>query len=203
MYALFENPIKNVLMSRLLFLLLLLLGLCSATAHAQSMGQPGFYGRIEIGDYTQPPLLISNAVMGNPGVYTGSPVYMHVPPAQAHAWGRYCHVYGACDWMVYFVDNGWYDSVYVPGFRSGVFAYAPPIYIAPPVYMPRPYYGPAHYHHPPPPHYRPPPRPINPAWRPPPQPGHDHHGHAPDHGRPSGGGGPPPNGSSPRPRPGH
>ena len=68
-------------MKRLLTLLSALLVLCVSTAHAQSMGQPGFYGRIEIGTAQQPPLLISDAVMGNPGVYTGQPIYMHVPPA--------------------------------------------------------------------------------------------------------------------------
>lgn len=133
-------------MNRLLALLSALF--LSAAAHAQSMGQPGYYGRIEIGDYPQPPLLISNAVMGNPGVYSGQPVYMHVPSAQAYAWSRYCQRYGACDWMVYFVDNEWYESVYVPGFQSGMFRYAPPA-----VYAPQPYY------YGPPPHYPRPPRP--------------------------------------------
>ena len=130
-----------------------------ATAHAQGMGQPGYHGRIEIGNAPQPPLLISNAVMGNPGIYTGEPIYMHVPPAHAHAWSRHCQRYGACDWLVYFVDNDWYDNVYVPGFRSG--GYAPPAYLPPPVYVAPPYYGHPHHHPPsPPPHVRPPPRPV-------------------------------------------
>ena len=103
--------------------------------------------------------------MGNPGVFSGQPIYMHVPPPHAHYWSSHCQLYGACEWMVYFVDNGWYNEVYVPGFRSGVFAYAPPpVYIAPPMHVPRPYYGPhPHYHGP-----------------------HGHHGHAP---RPPHGGG--------------
>jgi hypothetical protein len=149
------SPLQDSTMKRLL-LLLSLLCLWLGTAQAQgmvslSMGQPGFYGRIDIGGYQQPPpLLYSDAVMGNPGIYTGPPVYMHVPPAHARAWSRHCHYYGACDWMVYFVDNGWYNNVYVPGFRSGAFAYAPaPVYVAPPIYRPRPYYGhhPHHEHH--------------------------------------------------------
>ena len=43
-------------MKRLLFLLLFSLpGLLIASAHAQSMGQPGYYGRIDIGNgYPQP-----------------------------------------------------------------------------------------------------------------------------------------------------
>ncbi|HWV18707.1 MAG TPA: hypothetical protein VNZ68_09055 [Rhodocyclaceae bacterium] len=146
-------------MKRLLPLLSTLL--FAATAHAQSMGQPGFYGRIEIGNTPQPPLLISNAVMGNPGIYTGEPIYMHVPPAHAYAWSRHCQLYGACDWLVYFVDNDWYANVYVPGFRSG--GYARPTYLPPPVYVVPPYYGHPHHHHPhpaPPPQMRPPPRPA-------------------------------------------
>lgn len=143
-------------------LLALLPTLLLATVHAQGMGEPGYHGRIEIGNAPQPPLLISNAVMGNPGVYTGEPIYMHVPPAHAYAWSRHCQLYGACDWLVYFVDNDWYANVYVPGFRSG--GYAPPVYTPPPVYVAPPYYGhPPHYHHPhppSPPHMRPPPRPV-------------------------------------------
>ena len=141
-------------MKRLISLLLLNLScLLTPAVHAQgmvsvSMGQPGFYGRIDIGNgYPQPPLIFPNALMGNPGVFSGQPVYMHVPPHHAHYWSSHCHLYGACDWMVYFVDNNWYSSVYVPGFRSGVFSYAPPpVYVAPPVYLPRPYYGHHHYH---------------------------------------------------------
>lgn len=129
--------------------LLLLLSLPGFAVQAQGMGQPDFYGRIDIGSgYPQPPLIFPNALMGNAGVFSGQPIYMHVPPQHAHYWSSHCQRYGACDWMVYFVDNGWYNEVYVPGFRSGVFSYAPPpVYIAPPIYVPRPYYGHHHYSH--------------------------------------------------------
>ncbi|MDE2598084.1 MAG: hypothetical protein KGL40_00520 [Rhodocyclaceae bacterium] len=173
-------------MKRLFTLLAALLCL-SPAVHAQGMGQPGFYGRIEIGTAQQPPLLISDAIMGNPGVYTGQPVYMHVPRAHAYAWSRYCHLYGACDWMVYFVDNDWYDTVYVPGFRSGIFTYAPaPVYVAPPVYYPRPYYGPPprYYHPPPPPNVRPPPYPGAPQWQAPPPADMNRYERPPRHERP-------------------
>ena len=135
--------------------------LLAATVQAQSMGQPGYYGRIEVGHAPQPPLLISSAVMGNPGIHTGEPIYMHVPPAHAYAWSRHCQRYGACDWLVYFVDNDWYANIYVPGFRSG--GYAPPVYV-PPVYAAPPHYGHPHYHHPHPPPHPPQARPpIRPA----------------------------------------
>ncbi|HWU84871.1 MAG TPA: hypothetical protein VN028_06010 [Rhodocyclaceae bacterium] len=141
-----------------LTLILSCLGTLFSTVHAQtmvtlSMGQPGYYGRIEIGNaYPQPALLFPNAIMGNPGVYTGEPVYMHVPPAHAYAWSRYCSFYGACDWMVYFVEDGWYNEVYVPGFRSGFYA-PPPVYVAPPVYVPVRPYRPYPYYYPYRPHY--------------------------------------------------
>jgi len=159
------------------FLLLCLVGGLPLIAHSQdgaapSMGQPGFYGRIEIGDYQQPPLLFSNAVMGNPGVFSGQPLYMHVPPEHAYHWSSHCQRYGACDWMVYFVDNGWYNTVYVPGFRSGVFGYAPPpVYVGTPLYRVRPYYvaPPPPLDRPPPPHVRPPP-PGSEGRPPPPRP---------------------------------
>src|SRR5690606_14000402 len=130
-----DGPFRGHAMKRLLALLFT--ALLAATAHAQSMGQAGYYGRIEIGNAPQPPLLLSNAVMGNPGVYTGEPIYMHVPPAHAYAWSRHCQRYGACDWLVYFVDNDWYANVYVPGFRSG--GYRAPVYLPPPVYVAPPY----------------------------------------------------------------
>lgn len=154
----------------------LLLSLCSLlapAAWAQGMGQPGFYGRIEIGNgYPQPPLIFPNALMGNAGVFSGQPIYMHVPPHHAHYWSSHCQLYGACDWMVYFVDNRWYNDVYVPGFRSGAFSYAPPpVYIAPPIYMPRPHYGHHHHHHG---HHGHHPRP--------PHGGHHHHGSGKPHG---------------------
>jgi hypothetical protein len=161
-------------MKRILLPLISILALTTGIANAQgtvslSMGQPGFYGRIDIGNYPQPPLLIPNAVMANAGVYSGPPIYLHVPPAHAHAWGRHCHLYGACDHLVYFVDNGWYNEVYVPGFRSGAFAYAPPpVYVAPPIYFPRPYYGHPHHGH----HHGHAPRPHY---------GHGHHHHGGGH----------------------
>lgn len=162
-YPVIPRP-DNVMKRIALLFVLLLIGL--VPARAQNMGQPGFYGRIDIGSgYPQPPLIFPNALMGNAGVFSGQPIYMHVPPQHAHYWSSHCQLYGACDWMVYFVDNNWYSSVYVPGFRSGVFSYGPPpVYIAPPIYAPRPYYG--HHHHPG--HH------------------HDHHGH---HPRPNHGGG--------------
>jgi hypothetical protein len=51
-----------------------------------SVGQPGFYGRIDIGDYPypQPRLIYSNPIIvhRHPGVYY-EPLYLRVPPGHA------------------------------------------------------------------------------------------------------------------------
>lgn len=96
--------------------------LCAA-AHATdvgvsiSVGQPGFYGRIDIGGYPPPPLLYPQPVVIAPVQAYGPPVYLRVPPGHAKHWGKHCHKYGACGERVYFVQDEWYDRVYVPGYR--------------------------------------------------------------------------------------
>jgi hypothetical protein len=83
-----------------------------------SIGQPGFYGRLDIGDYPRPqliyrePRMIQRAPSGRP------PVYMHVPPGHAKNWRRHCSAYDACGERVYFVRNGWYENQYVPRYQE-------------------------------------------------------------------------------------
>jgi hypothetical protein len=33
-------------------------------------------------------------------------------------WRKHCHKYGACKQPVYFVRDGWYNNVYVPGYQA-------------------------------------------------------------------------------------
>ena len=81
-----------------------------------SVGQPGFYGRIDIGDAPQPQLVYPQPVIIQqpPRNFQRSPIYMHVPPAQAQQWRRYCGRYNACGQPVYFVQDRWYNDVYAP-----------------------------------------------------------------------------------------
>ncbi|MFT4172120.1 MAG: hypothetical protein QM639_06140 [Rhodocyclaceae bacterium] len=108
--------------------LLIASALCATTASAFaanvgvsiSVGEPGFYGRIDIGDYPQP-VLVNTAPVVVQAVPVGvvrQPVYMHVPPAHARNWTRYCGRYGACGQPVYFVKDSWYQKQYVPAYRE-------------------------------------------------------------------------------------
>lgn len=81
-------------------------------AQAQDVGvsiginQPGFYGRIDIGN-TQPVLIYPQPVIIAPPAYgvRQRPIYMRVPPGHAKDWRRYCSRYSACNQPVYFVRD--------------------------------------------------------------------------------------------------
>ena len=80
-----------------------------------SVGQPGFYGHIEIGDFPRPQLVYSKPVIIQQSVgVVRQPVYMHVPPGHQKKWSKHCHKYNACGQPVYFVSNSWYNNEYVP-----------------------------------------------------------------------------------------
>lgn len=83
-----------------------------------SIGQPGFYGQIDIGDYPRPQLIYRQPVMIERGPATGPPVYLHVPPGHAKQWRKHCGSYNACGERVYFVQNNWYDHEYVPRYQE-------------------------------------------------------------------------------------
>lgn len=86
-----------------------------------SIGQPGFYGRIDIGDfpYPQPRLIYRSPVVVYPAagvVY--EPLYLRVPPGHYKNWKRYCGRYEACGYPVYFVQDRWYQHEYAPIYRE-------------------------------------------------------------------------------------
>jgi hypothetical protein len=107
-----------------LLLLAVVLGGMSMPARAAdvgvsvSLGQPGFYGRLDIGDYPRPQLLYSQPRMIRRGDSGREPVYMHVPQSHARNWRRHCAAYNACDERVYFVRDGWYNNQYVPRYQE-------------------------------------------------------------------------------------
>ncbi|HEX5127958.1 MAG TPA: hypothetical protein VFW00_14525 [Rhodocyclaceae bacterium] len=84
-----------------------------------SVGQPGFFGRIDLGSEPPPQVIYRQPVIveKGPAVVERQPVYLHVPPSHARNWGRYCHQYNACGERVYFVKDTWYNNVYVPHHR--------------------------------------------------------------------------------------
>ncbi|MGE5471113.1 MAG: hypothetical protein ACM3X0_09985 [Bacteroidota bacterium] len=84
-----------------------------------SIGQPGFYGRLDIGGFPPPALLYPQPVMIQPVPMGRPPLYLRVPPGHAKHWDRHCHEYGACGERVYFVQDSWYNREYAPRFRDG------------------------------------------------------------------------------------
>jgi hypothetical protein len=85
-----------------------------------SVGQPGFYGQIDIGDFPQPRFLYPQPIIIRPapvGVIL-PPIYLHVPPGHARNWRKHCYKYNACGQPVYFVEESWYNDVYVPRYRE-------------------------------------------------------------------------------------
>ena len=85
-----------------------------------SIGQPGFYGRLDIGDYPRPQVLYREPVLvQRPVRYVESaPIYLRVPPGHAKHWAKHCGAYNACGQRVYFVQDGWYQNQYVPRYRE-------------------------------------------------------------------------------------
>ena len=85
-----------------------------------SVGQPGFYGRIDIGN-APPPVLIYPQPVVIQKVYVAQPpppLYLHVPPGHAQKWSKHCQKYDACSRPVYFVKDDWYNNVYVPHYQQ-------------------------------------------------------------------------------------
>ena len=85
-----------------------------------NVGQPGFYGRIDIGQFPQPQVIYAQPVMiERPVLYVErQPIYLRVPPGYAQNWGRHCRAYNACGQQVYFVQDGWYRNEYAPRYRE-------------------------------------------------------------------------------------
>jgi hypothetical protein len=87
-----------------------------------SVGQPGFYGRIDIGNAPPPVLLYPQPVVIQPVRVVQpmpvQPLYLHVPPGHAKDWGKHCAKYNACSQPVYFVKDDWYNTVYVPHYQE-------------------------------------------------------------------------------------
>jgi hypothetical protein len=77
-----------------------------------SISEPGVYGRIDIGRFPQPVLVVAQPVIiSRPVVVVQpQPVYLWVPPGHRTDWRRYCGQYNACGVPVYFVENQWYQG---------------------------------------------------------------------------------------------
>ncbi len=85
-----------------------------------SIGQPGFYGQIDIGHVARPQVIYTRPMIAEyaPRGVVYAPIYLRVPPGHSRNWRQYCGRYTACGRPVYFVQDDWYNRVYVPYYRS-------------------------------------------------------------------------------------
>ena len=111
-------------MKRILISLVLLGAALSTPALAAdigvsvNIGQPGFYGRIDVGGYPPPVLLHPQPTVIQRVHVDRPPIYLRVAPGHAKHWRKYCHRYQACGERVYFVQEHWYTHEYVPRYRE-------------------------------------------------------------------------------------
>lgn len=76
------------------------------------ISQPGVYGRIDIGRFPQPQVIVAQPVHRERPRYVvvqPQPVYMWVPPGHRRNWKQYCRDYRACGAPVVFVRDDGYD----------------------------------------------------------------------------------------------
>ena len=86
-----------------------------------SVGDSGFYGRIDVGTVPQPPQVIYPqpvVIQPVPAEMERPPVYLRVPPGHAKNWRKHCKKYDACNERVFFVQDRWYQEVYVPQYHA-------------------------------------------------------------------------------------
>ena len=83
-----------------------------------SIGQPGFYGRIDMGGYPEPRVIYREPRVVERVYEEREPIYLHVPPGHVKHWDRYCHEYNACGERVYFVNDDWYNREYAPRYQE-------------------------------------------------------------------------------------
>ena len=80
-----------------------------------SVSQPGVYGRIDIGRFPTPELMVAQPMwIQKPRVVVAQPqpVYLWVPPGHQKNWSKHCSRYSACGVPVYFVKEDWYQQRY-------------------------------------------------------------------------------------------
>lgn len=85
-----------------------------------SIGDPGFYGRIDIGRMRPPPVVRENPVLvvqPRRRVIL-EPLYVRAPPGHQKNWRKFCKRYDACGRPVYFVTDDWYEREYAPRYRE-------------------------------------------------------------------------------------
>jgi hypothetical protein len=89
------------------------------TSVSINVGQPNFYGHIELGGFAPPPVYYAQPVVVQREVrYVGQPIYLRVPEGHRKHWSKHCGAYNACGQQVFFVQDGWYNNTYAPRYRQ-------------------------------------------------------------------------------------
>ena len=109
------------------YLLVLAINCIAAPAFADNVsvsirvGEPGFYGQIDIGNTPPPPVIFPQPVIVQqaPELVVAPPLYLHVPPGHEKHWSKHCAEYNACGRRVFFVTHDWYENEFVPRHRHG------------------------------------------------------------------------------------
>ena len=78
------------------------------------INQPGVYGRIDIGNFPPPAVILPQPVIITPAPVAvhQRPVYLYVPPGHQKNWSKHCGRYAACGQPVYFVQESWVRARY-------------------------------------------------------------------------------------------
>lgn len=110
-------------MKKIIMLLAMSMGAPAMAADVSvsvTIGDPNFYGRIDIDSYPQPRLIFPRpiVVIAAPAHVVVTPRYLRVPPGHEKHWDKHCAKYDACGVPVYFVEDGWYTSVYAPAYKA-------------------------------------------------------------------------------------
>lgn len=84
-------------------------------------GQPGFYGRVDVGNFPQPQVIYREPRIVERVRIVEPPLYLMVPPGHRNKWEKHCYRYNACGRPVYFVQENWYNTQVVPRYRDGYY----------------------------------------------------------------------------------
>lgn len=82
-----------------------------------TIGEPGFYGQIDIGN-VRPQIIYERPVLVERVAAPMPAAYLRVPPGHEKNWAKHCAKYNACGRPVYFVRDSWYRDVYAPQYRQ-------------------------------------------------------------------------------------
>lgn len=83
-----------------------------------NIGEPGFYGQLDIGGYPQPQVIYAQPRMVQQVPMDRPPIYLRVPQDQIRHWKRNCARYNACGERVLFVQDNWYSHEYAPRYQE-------------------------------------------------------------------------------------